>query len=148
MARTDHLRSGSREWAAAGCAAQTYLFRRRPARTGIRQHVALLRLRARHRVRDGLRVTGVPTSTATRGLALSLGITLIDLDDTGHLDVCNGIASDLVIGERDGTASRPHLSPPGGHDRDCWPMKAAVKHGGQQIRIQERANPNIAQVGR
>jgi len=39
-------------------------------------------------VHDGLDVVGVPTSTATRELALELGITLVDLDDLEELDVC------------------------------------------------------------
>ncbi len=39
-------------------------------------------------VRDGLDVVGVPTSNGTRDLALSLGITLVDLDDVDELDVC------------------------------------------------------------
>ena len=93
------------KWAAARYAAQTYCFdgARLGLGSGSTSHYFVYALATR--VRDGLRVTGVPTSTATRGLALSLGITLIDLDDTGHLDVCNGIASDLVIGEPDGTAT-------------------------------------------
>ena len=40
------------------------------------------------KVRDGLQVVGVPTSNGTRDLALSLGITLVDLDDIDQLDVC------------------------------------------------------------
>lgn len=40
------------------------------------------------RVRDGLDVVGVPTSTATRDLALALGIRLVDLNDVPELDVC------------------------------------------------------------
>jgi ribose 5-phosphate isomerase A len=39
------------------------------------------------RVRDGLDVVGVPTSTATRDLALELGIRLADLNDVPELDV-------------------------------------------------------------
>ncbi len=39
------------------------------------------------RVRDGLDVVGVPTSTATRDLALELGIRLADLNDLPELDV-------------------------------------------------------------
>jgi ribose 5-phosphate isomerase A len=38
-------------------------------------------------VRDGLDVVGVPTSTATRDLALELGIPLVDLNDVPELDV-------------------------------------------------------------
>ncbi|MGY2130547.1 ribose-5-phosphate isomerase RpiA [Blastococcus sp. SYSU DS0617] len=40
------------------------------------------------RVRDGLDVVGVPTSTATRDLALELGVPLADLNDLPELDVC------------------------------------------------------------
>lgn len=40
------------------------------------------------RVRDGLQITGVATSTATRDLATRLGIIVVDLDDVDHLDVC------------------------------------------------------------
>jgi len=40
------------------------------------------------KVRDGLDVVGVPTSNGTKELALSLGITLVDLDDVEQLDVC------------------------------------------------------------
>lgn len=39
------------------------------------------------RVRAGLDVVGVPTSNATRDLALALGIPLVDLDDVDELDV-------------------------------------------------------------
>ena len=39
------------------------------------------------RVRDGLRVVGVPTSKATRELAAGLGIPLADLNDHPELDV-------------------------------------------------------------
>lgn len=39
------------------------------------------------RVRDGLDVVGVPTSTATRDLALELGIRLADLNDVPELDL-------------------------------------------------------------
>ena len=39
------------------------------------------------RVREGLQVVGVPTSTATRDLALELGITLADLNDVPELEV-------------------------------------------------------------
>lgn len=39
------------------------------------------------RVRAGLDVVGVPTSTATRDLALSLGIRMVDLNDVVELDV-------------------------------------------------------------
>ena len=39
------------------------------------------------RVRDGLDVVGVPTSTATRDLARQLGIPLADLNDVPELDV-------------------------------------------------------------
>lgn len=39
------------------------------------------------RVRDGLDVIGVPTSTATRDLALELGIKLVDLNDVPELDL-------------------------------------------------------------
>ena len=38
-------------------------------------------------VAEGLDVVGVPTSTATRELALELGIPLADLDDVGTLDL-------------------------------------------------------------
>jgi len=38
-------------------------------------------------VRDGLDVVGVPTSTATRDLAIELGIRLADLNDLGELDL-------------------------------------------------------------
>ncbi len=40
------------------------------------------------RVAEGLDVVGVPTSTATRDLALELGIPLADLNDLPELDVC------------------------------------------------------------
>ncbi len=40
------------------------------------------------KVREGLDVVGVPTSTATRDLALELGIPLVDLNDVPELDVC------------------------------------------------------------
>jgi ribose 5-phosphate isomerase A len=40
------------------------------------------------KVADGLDVVGVPTSTATRDLARSLGIRLADLNDLPELDVC------------------------------------------------------------
>lgn len=40
------------------------------------------------KVRDGLEIVGVPTSNATKELALSLGIPLVDLDDVKRLDVC------------------------------------------------------------
>jgi ribose 5-phosphate isomerase A len=40
------------------------------------------------KVHEGLNVVGVPTSNATRDLALELGITLVDLDDIDELDVC------------------------------------------------------------
>jgi ribose 5-phosphate isomerase A len=40
------------------------------------------------KVRDGLDVVGVPTSTATRELALELGIELVDLDEIDQLHVC------------------------------------------------------------
>ena len=40
------------------------------------------------RVADGLDVVGVPTSAATRDLALSLGIRLSTLDETPELDLC------------------------------------------------------------
>ncbi|NMH79678.1 ribose-5-phosphate isomerase RpiA [Pseudonocardia xinjiangensis] len=39
------------------------------------------------RVRDGLDVVGVPTSTATRDLALELGVRLADLNDVPELDL-------------------------------------------------------------
>jgi ribose 5-phosphate isomerase A len=39
------------------------------------------------RVRDGLKVVGVPTSKATRDLAAGLGIPLTDLNDHPELDV-------------------------------------------------------------
>lgn len=39
------------------------------------------------RVRDGLDVIGVPTSTATRDLALELGVPLADLNDLVELDL-------------------------------------------------------------
>jgi ribose 5-phosphate isomerase A len=39
-------------------------------------------------VHDGMDVVGVPTSTATRDLALQQGITVVDLDDVNELDVC------------------------------------------------------------
>ena len=39
------------------------------------------------RVREGLEVVGVPTSTATRDLALELGIRLADLNDVPELDL-------------------------------------------------------------
>jgi ribose 5-phosphate isomerase A len=39
------------------------------------------------RMRDGLDVVGVPTSTATRDLALELGIRLADLNDVPELDL-------------------------------------------------------------
>lgn len=38
-------------------------------------------------VHNGLDIVGVPTSTATRDLALSLGIKLVDLNDIDQLDV-------------------------------------------------------------
>jgi len=40
------------------------------------------------RVKQGLDVVGVPTSTSTRDLALELGIPLADLNDVGQLDIC------------------------------------------------------------
>ncbi|MFC5826124.1 ribose-5-phosphate isomerase RpiA [Nonomuraea insulae] len=40
------------------------------------------------KVKQGLDIVGVPTSTATRDLALDLGIPLVDLDDVTELDVC------------------------------------------------------------
>lgn len=40
------------------------------------------------RVRDGLRLTGVPTSSATFEQASSLGIPLVDLNDIDRLDLC------------------------------------------------------------
>lgn len=39
------------------------------------------------RVKDGLDIVGVPTSGATRELAVELGVTLVDLDDIGELDL-------------------------------------------------------------
>ena len=39
------------------------------------------------RVRDGLRVTGVPTSQATADLATELGIPLVTLEEAGELDL-------------------------------------------------------------
>jgi ribose 5-phosphate isomerase A len=42
---------------------------------------------AGERVKEGLDIVGVPTSTATRDLALSLGITLADLNDIPELDI-------------------------------------------------------------
>ncbi len=39
------------------------------------------------RVREGLDIVGVPTSTATRDLALELGVPLADLNDMPHLDL-------------------------------------------------------------
>ena len=39
------------------------------------------------RVRNGLTVTGVPTSTPTRDLARSLGIALLDIDEVDTLDI-------------------------------------------------------------
>jgi ribose 5-phosphate isomerase A len=39
------------------------------------------------RVRDGLDIVGVPTSDATRDLAMELGVPLVDLDDVGELDI-------------------------------------------------------------
>lgn len=38
------------------------------------------------KVKDGLRVRGVPTSDATEALALELGIPLLTLEQAGHLD--------------------------------------------------------------
>jgi len=39
------------------------------------------------KVKDGLDIIGVPTSTATRDLALELGVPLADLNDVSELDV-------------------------------------------------------------
>ena len=39
------------------------------------------------KVQEGLDIIGVPTSTATRDLALQLGVPLADLNDVGELDV-------------------------------------------------------------
>jgi ribose 5-phosphate isomerase A len=39
------------------------------------------------KVKEGLDIVGVPTSTATRDLALELGVPLVDLNDIGELDV-------------------------------------------------------------
>ncbi|NYD21605.1 ribose-5-phosphate isomerase RpiA [Kineococcus aurantiacus] len=47
------------------------------------------------RVADGLDVVGVPTSTATRDLALSLGIRLTDLDTDPRLDLAVDGADEL-----------------------------------------------------
>ena len=38
-------------------------------------------------MKDGLEIVGVPTSTATRDLALELGVPLADLNDVGVLDI-------------------------------------------------------------
>jgi len=40
------------------------------------------------RVHDGLQITGVATSTATRDLAIALGITTVELDGIDQLDIC------------------------------------------------------------
>lgn len=40
------------------------------------------------RVRDGLKVSGVPTSERTAKLAKELGIPLLTLEEAGHIDVC------------------------------------------------------------
>jgi ribose 5-phosphate isomerase A len=40
------------------------------------------------RVKDGLDIVGVPTSTATRDLAQELGVPLADLNDLPELDLC------------------------------------------------------------
>lgn len=39
------------------------------------------------KVKEGLDIVGVPTSTATRDLALELGVPLVDLNEIGELDV-------------------------------------------------------------
>src|ERR1700761_543727 len=39
------------------------------------------------RVRQGLHIAGVPTSTATRDLALSVGVPLLELNDVDELDL-------------------------------------------------------------
>src|SRR3954469_3885091 len=81
------------KWAAARYAAQTYCFD--GARLGLGSGTTsqfFVRALA-ERVHDGLCILGVPTSTATRDLAVELGLTLISLDDVDHLDVClDGLA--------------------------------------------------------
>ena len=42
---------------------------------------------ARRIIEEGLEITGVPTSLATKELAESLGISLIELDQTNGLDI-------------------------------------------------------------
>jgi len=49
------------------------------------------------RVKEGLRIVGVPTSERTGKLAESLGIPLSNLDDTPHLDVTVDGADELDI---------------------------------------------------
>ena len=67
------------------------------------------------RVRDGLDVVGVPTSTATRDLALELGIRLADLNDLPELDVtidgARGILFNITGGQQDLDRRREHSRP-------------------------------------
>lgn len=49
------------------------------------------------RVRQGLRVTGVPTSERTRGLAAGLGIPLLALNDAPELDMSVDGADEVVL---------------------------------------------------
>lgn len=74
--------------AAGRFAAETYCFdgARLGLGSGTTSHYFVRALA--EQVRDGLQVVGVPTSNGTRELALSLGITLVDLDDVDQLDVC------------------------------------------------------------
>ena len=76
------------KWAAARYAADTYCFdgARLGLGSGTTSHLFVRALA--ERVRDGLRVVGVPTSTATADLARQLSIPLAELDEVQHLDVC------------------------------------------------------------
>jgi ribose 5-phosphate isomerase A len=53
------------------------------------------------RVRQGLRITGVPTSERTRTLAAALGIPLLELDHTRAIDISIDGADEVVL---------PHLN--------------------------------------
>jgi ribose 5-phosphate isomerase A len=74
--------------AAGRLAADTYCFdgARLGLGSGTTSHYFVRALA--EKVRDGLRVVGVPTSNGTKELALSLGIALVDLDEIDQLDVC------------------------------------------------------------
>src|SRR4051794_6619979 len=76
------------KWAAGRYAAQTYCFdgARLGLGSGTTSHFVVHALA--EQVEKGLDVVGVATSTATRDLAVQLGITVVDLDDVEQLDVC------------------------------------------------------------